>query len=252
LRQREGEYERERETLSRAAEKRLREEMQKKDLYLAERLKQREQEFALKGDAHLGELQKEWAVEVKNREEEWERKAAARVREAEAKFANQAHQNDDLFQAKLRQRDQQWQQKLDAARAETQAQIDEAVRRRGVETESALRDLEAQLRAEMKQKEEAAQAIIKQREQDLTTQLNTQAEARRMAAAAQWHAETEIKVRAAVEPIKVLLSRAERERDEAKQSSVETGRHVADLEKKLTEASSFLNSWRNGKTTVGT
>ncbi len=67
-----------------------------------------------------------------------------------------------------------------------------------------------------------------------------------MAAQAYWETETEKKTRAAIEPFKALLARAEEERDEAKQSASEAVRKVQHLEKKLTEASSFLNGWRNG------
>jgi len=69
-----------------------------------------------------------------------------------------------------------------------------------------------------------------------------------MAAQAQWQTESEKKTSAAVEPFKILLARAEKERDEAKQSATEATRHVQHLEEKLTEASSFLSAWRNGKT----
>ena len=72
-----------------------------------------------------------------------------------------------------------------------------------------------------------------------------------MAAQAQWEIESEKKVRAAIEPFKVALARSEEERDEARQSATEGNRQVQNLEKKLTEASSFLNSWRNGKTFAG-
>ena len=72
-----------------------------------------------------------------------------------------------------------------------------------------------------------------------------------MAAQTQLEKESEKKARAAIEPFKALLARAEEERDEARQSAAESGHHVQNLEKKLTEASSFLNGWRNGKKLVG-
>jgi hypothetical protein len=103
----------------------------------------------------------------------------------------------------------------------------------------------------MQQKHEAAQAMGKQREQDLVAQLSAQAEVRHMAAQAQWETESENKMRAAIEPFKVLLVRAEKERDEANQSASESARKVQNLEKKLTEASSFLNGWRDGKHLAG-
>ena len=73
-----------------------------------------------------------------------------------------------------------------------------------------------------------------------------------MAAQAQWEAKAEKKARAAIEPFKLLLARAEKERDDARYSAAEGIRHVNNLEKKLTEASSFLNGLRNGKETETT
>ncbi|MGH7973402.1 MAG: hypothetical protein ACREIC_32190 [Limisphaerales bacterium] len=136
---------------------------------------------------------------------------------------------------------------MDAVRAELQGQTEEVLRRRDVESETALRELEAVLRKEMQQKAEAAQSEAKQREQDLVTLLNVQGEARLMAAQAQWESEADKKARAAVEPFKAQLARAEKERDEARQSATDGARQVQQLEKKLTEASSFLSTWRNGK-----
>jgi chromosome segregation ATPase len=50
---------------------------------------------------------------------------------------------------------------------------------------------------------------------------------------------------ASIEPYKQRLARAENERDEAKQSAEESARQVQNLEKKLQEATSFLNDWKN-------
>ena len=57
--------------------------------------------------------------------------------------------------------------------------------------------------------------------------------------------------RAAIEPFKAQLARAEQERDEARESAFEGTRQVESLEKKLTEVSSFLSTWRNGTTVAG-
>jgi chromosome segregation ATPase len=57
---------------------------------------------------------------------------------------------------------------------------------------------------------------------------------------------------AAIEPYKQQVARLEQERDEARQQAAESDRHVQNMEKKLNEASSFLNGWRNGKRPVGT
>ena len=141
--------------------------------------------------------------------------------------------------------------KLDGVRAELQAQTEELLRRRDAEADVSLSELETQLRKEMQQKHDAAQAMAKQREQDLVAQSSAQAEARQIAAQAQWETESENKLRAAIEPFKSLLVRTEKERDEANQSASESARHMQNLEKKLTEASSFLSGWKNGKHSVG-
>src|SRR5207237_2364224 len=128
----------------------------------------------------------------------------------------------------------------------------EVLRRREAEAEVGLRELEAQLRKELQQKEEAAQLKARQREQDLIAEVTAQAETRHMAAQTHWQADSEKRTRAAIEPLKVLLARAEEERDQARQSASEVTRQVQNLEKKLTEASTFLTGWRNGPTVRGT
>jgi hypothetical protein len=120
-----------------------------------------------------------------------------------------------------------------------------------LQAESRVRATETRFVHEVQQKDEAAQAKARQREQDLVAQLTAQAEARQMAAQAQWDTESEKKTRTAIEPFKALLARSEKERDEARQTASESARQVQTLEKKLTEASSFLNGWRNGKNLVG-
>ena len=72
-----------------------------------------------------------------------------------------------------------------------------------------------------------------------------------MAAKVEWETQFQTKTRSVIEPIKLQLARTEKERDEAAQAASEHARQVQTLEKKLTEASSFLNSWRNGKHVVG-
>ena len=91
------------------------------------------------------------------------------------------------------------------------------------------------------------QAKARQREEDFLTELTSEAEARQKAAQVQWEAESEKKTRAAIEPFKALLARAEEERDEARLTASESTRQTEHLEKKLTEASSFLNGWKNSK-----
>jgi hypothetical protein len=246
LRHRESELERQLDAQSREADTRLRQELHQKDLAFQAKLKQREQELAIKAGARETELQNQLASDLRVREEESQRQAESRVRATETRLALEAQQKEELFLSKSRQSDQQWQAKLDTARTEAQAQAKDVLRRREIEADAALRDLEAQLRNEMQQKDEAIQARARRRGEDFLAELTAQAEARQMAAQAYWETETEKKTRAAVEPFKALLARAEEERDEAKQSASEAVRKVQHLEKKLTEASSFLNGWRNG------
>jgi hypothetical protein len=248
LRRRESELERQLDAQSRETDTRLKQELQQKELAFQAKLKQREQELAIKAEARETELQNQWASDLRAREEEWARQAESHVRATEARLSLEAQQKEELFLSKSRQLDQQWQAKVDAGRAELQAQTKEALRRREVEANTGLRELEAHLRKEMQQKDEAAQAKAKQREQDLVAQLTAQAEARQMAAQAQWETESEKKMRAAIEPFKAQLARAEMERDEARNSAIEAARRVQNLEKKFAEASSFLNGLRNGKT----
>ena len=250
-RRRELEWERQLEGKSREADSRWKQELQQKELAFQAKLKQREQELSLKAEARETELQNQWASDLRAREEEFERQAQSRARAAETRLGFEAQHHEELFLSKSRQRDQQWQMKLDASRAELQTQAEEALRRRDAEAEASLRELEAHLRKEMQQKDEAAQALTKQREQDLVAQLSAQAESRQMAAQAQWETESENKIRDAIEPFKALLIRAEKERDEANQAASERARQVQNLEKKLTEASSFLNGWRDGKQLAG-
>jgi hypothetical protein len=162
----------------------------------------------------------------------------------------EAQQKAEQFLSKSRQCDQQWQAKLDAVRADLQSQAKDALRRREAEADVALRELEARLRMEMQERDEAAQVKASQREQELVAQLTEQEEAHQAAAQAQWEQESE-RTRAALEPIKTMLAHAEQERDAAKQSAAENARQAQNLEKKLTEASSFFNGLRNGQNGSG-
>jgi hypothetical protein len=250
LRSRQVEFERQLEAQSREADARLKQESQQKDLAFQAKLKQREQELVIKAGTRETELQSQWAADLRARQEEWERQAESRLRATETRFGHEAQQKEELFLSRSRQRDQQWQAKLDTLRAELQSQT-EALRRREVEADARLRELEAQLRKEMQEKEEGAQSQARQREQDLVSQLTAQAEARHVAARSQWETESENKTRAAIEPFKTMLTRTEKERDEARESASENARQVQSLEKRLTEASTFLNTWRNGKNLAG-
>jgi hypothetical protein len=250
LRRRQVEFDRQLEAHAREADARWKQELQQKELAFQAKLKQHEQEFAISAAARETELQNQSVADLRARQQEWERQAESRVRAIETRLAQEAQQKDELFASKSRQRDQQWQTKLDALRSEVQAQT-EALRRREAEAEARLREQEAHLRKEMQEQAAAAQAQTAQLERDLVAQLNAQAEARQVAARAQWETELESKTRVALEPFKTLLARTEKERDEARQTASDSFRQVQNLEKKLTEASTFLNSWRNGNNLVG-
>jgi hypothetical protein len=232
LRVREEELERQAESRVRAIEARLGHETQQKEEIFQIKLRQREQQLQSQFDARLAELRAQWDQELHSQEQEWARNSEASTRLIESRWKAEMQQKEELSQSQSRQRDQQWQAKLDAVRSEMQAQADQALRRRD---------------AEMQQKDELAQANAKQREQDLVAQLTARAEAHLMAARAQWETESEKRTRAAIEPIEALLERTQKERDEAAQSASGAVRQAQDLEKKLTEASSFLNGWKNGK-----
>lgn len=249
-RRRETELERQLEAQSREADSRLKQELQQKELAFQAKLKQREQDLAISAATREVELQNQWASDLREREEEWERQAESRVRATESRLGQEAQQKEEQFHSQLRHRDQQWQVKLEAVRADSQAQTEQMLRRREAEAEAALREQEAQLRQEMQQIDETAQAKARQREQDLVAELTAQAEAHRMAARQQWETELDRRTRAVIEPLKVQLVRTEKERDEALESASGAISQAQDLERKLTEASSFLNGWKNGKNLV--
>jgi hypothetical protein len=162
-------------------------------------------------------------------------------------MAQEAEQQEALHQSQSRQRDQQWQAKLDAVRVDAQTQVEQALRRQETEADARLRDLETQLRKELQQREDTARAEARKREQELVADLTAQAEARYQAAQDQWEQEAEQKLHAVVTPFRSQLARTEQEREEARQSAAAAFSQVQDMEKKLSEASSFLNGWKNGK-----
>ena len=117
--------------------------------------------MALRADARETELQKQWASDLRVREEEWERQAESRVQATETRLVQETLQKEELFLSKWRQREEQWQVKMDAVQAELHS-----------------------------------------------------------------HA-------AAIEPFKAMVARAEKERDEARQTASESARETERLEKKL-------------------
>jgi hypothetical protein len=215
------------------------------------KLKLREQELTLSFDARLVEEQTRIEQDARRREAELERQFDARAREVDARWKQEVQQREDAAQTRLRQREQQLHAQAETRVNEMQTQFEQELRRRGAELEHHLevqsREADTHLKQELQQREVTFQAKLKQRELDLTAQLTAQAEARQIAAQAQWEKEAEKKTRVAIEPFEALVARAEKERDEAKQYAAEGARQVQNLEKQLTEASSFLNGWRNGK-----
>jgi hypothetical protein len=94
-----------------------------------------------------------------------------------------------------------------------------------------VRAAETRFNAELQQKEDLFLSKSRQREEQWQTKLDAAV------------AELQAKV-ASIEPYKELVARAEAERDEAKQAAEDAARQVQGLEKKLTEASSFLSGWK--------
>ncbi len=250
LRTREEEFERQAEARVHATETRLGYEAQQKEEAFKLSMRQREHQLQTQFDARQAELQTQWEQSLHSHEQEWERNAEARARATESRWQAELQQKEESFQSKLRQRDEQVQAKLNSARAELQAKHEQELRRRDAElADAGLRastELESKLRQEMQQKNEIAEAKAKHREQDLVNQLTAQAEAHR-AAQAQWETESKEKIRATTEHFKALQDRIERECEDAKALASERLRRAQNLEKKLTEASLFLNGWKNGK-----
>jgi len=224
--------------------------------------KHRVERMQLEFTKTLGQREEDLERQLKLREEqllrresELEHELETQSREAEARLKQELLQKEVAFQAKLKQREQELAMKATTRETELNSQWATDLRTREEEwqlqTEARIRDTETRMDLEAKQKEEAAHAKAKQREQDLINQLTVQMEARQTAAHAEWVSETEFKTRAAVEPFKSLLARTEKERDEAIQAASEGAHQVQSLEKKLTEASTFLNGWRNGKKLFG-
>jgi hypothetical protein len=242
------ESERQAESRVRAIETRLGHEAQQKEELFQLKLRQREQQLQAQFDARQTELHTRWDQDLHGHEQEWERNAEARARATESRWMAELQQKEELFQSKSRQRDEQWQAKLDALRVELQAQTEQELRRREVESADAgirtLRELETKLRQEMQQKDEVAQARAKQREQDLVAQMTAQAEAHE-ALRAQWERDSEEQTRA-IGQFKAQVERAEKEREDAKEFAADGFRQVKNLEKKLREASAFLNGSKNG------
>jgi hypothetical protein len=251
---REAELERQLEARAREVGARWNQDIQQRDETAHFRLKQREQQLQSQAEVRLKDALTQAEDQLRRREEELERQLEVKEREAETRLKQELQQKDIAFQAILKQREQELAVRANAREAELQSQFDTDMRVRDEEWErqaqTRVRATESRLGLEAKQKEEVAQSAARQREQELVAQLNAKAEARFLAAQAQWETESQKMTLAAIEPLKSLLARAESERDEARQDASESGRKLQSLEKKLNEASSFLNGWRNGKSLV--
>jgi hypothetical protein len=204
----------------------LKEELQQKELAVQAKFKQREQELTSRAAAREAELKNQSASELQARELEWQEQVVAQVRAVESRAAQEAEQKEESFQLKLRQREQQLQAQFDTRQAELQAQRDRDARRRELEF------VEAQ-----------------QREQHLVAKLAAQAEVHQLAQK-EWATELEL-TRGSVEPLKSLLVRTEKERDEARAVADEGTRMFETLRKKSIEASSLLNGWENRDNLAG-
>jgi hypothetical protein len=226
LRRRELEWSRQQDAQARQAEARLKDELQQKEMAFQTKLKQREQELTARATAREVEMKHQAATELSAREQAWEQETQARVRATEQRAAQEAEQKESAFQLKLRQREQQLQAQLDARQTELQTQREREARRR----ESELIELQ-------------------QREQQLVAKLTAQAEAHQ-AAQKEWVTELEL-TRGGIEPLKALLMRTEKERDEARAAADEGTRMFENLRKKSMEASTLLNGWENRDNLVG-
>ena len=246
-----AELERQLEARALEVDARWKQEAQQREEAFQIKLRQREQQLQAQAESRLNEVQTQADQELRRGESELERQFEVQSREADTRFKQELQQKELAFAAKLKQREQELALRSEAREAELKNQWASDLRTRkeewDAEAASRVRAAEMRLTIEAQQKDEVAQAKARQREQELAAQLTAQAEARQTVAQAQWAAESERKTYAALETLKTALARSENERDEAKQTAAESARHVLNLEKKLTEASSFLNGWSNGK-----
>jgi len=185
-----------------------------------------------------------------------------RQRDADTRLKQELQQKELAFQAKLKQREQELALKAETRETELQNQWVSDLRTREEEWErqaqSCVRAAETRLGLEAQQKEEQSLSKARQGDQQwqlkldgLQAELEAKTEGVLTAAREQWKKEAEKRTAAAIEPYKSMLTRMEKEREGAEQSASDRARQVQNLEKRLTEASSFLNTWRNGKPSVG-
>jgi hypothetical protein len=214
------------------------------------KLQQREQELSLAFDSRLADEQSRMEEIARRHQVETGRQLEVRAQEVDARWKAEMQQRDEAGQIRLRQREHQLQSQLEARLVEVQTAAQQELQRRESDwqrqADARVREADNRWSLELQQKELTAQTKLKQREQELVAQMSVQTQAELTSARAQWMAEAEKKVQAAAEPLKATLARVEKERDQAVQTANETVRHAQQLEKKLSDASSFLAGWRNG------
>jgi hypothetical protein len=227
---------------AREVEARWKQDVQQREEGAQVRLKQREQQLVAQADTRLRDAQSEAEEQFRRRETELEHKLETQGRDAETRFKQELQQKELVFQAKLKQRDQELALKAETRETELQKQSAAEQRVREEEwqkqAEQRVRATESRLAQEIQEKEEVFLSKSRQREEQWQVKMD--------AVLAELEAQT-----AAVEPFKEQLARTERERDEARQTAAESTRQVQNMEKKLSEASSFLSGWRNGKKPTG-
>jgi hypothetical protein len=240
---RQAEIERQIEDRAREVESRWKQDVAQREEASQVRLKQREQQLQAQADNRLRDAQSQTEEQFRRREADLEHQLEAQAREAETRYKQELQQKELVFQAKLKQRDQELALKADARETELQKQWAADLRVREEEwqkqADQRLRATESRLAHEAEEKEEIFLAKSRQREEQWQVKMD--------AVLAELQSQT-----AAIEPYKQQVARLEQERDEARQQAAESDRHVQSMEKKLNEASSFLNGWRNGKRPVGT
>jgi len=229
---RQTELERQIETRAHEVEARWKQEMQRREEAAQIRLRQREQQLQAQAEARLSQVQTQAKQELSRRESEFKHQLEAKSHQAEARFDQQLQEKELAFQVGLKEREQELDARADARETELQKQWAARLRVREEEwerqAEARVRAAEARFGQELQEKEELFLAKSCQHEEQLDglrAELQTQS--------------------AAVEPYKQMAARAENERDAARQSAAESARQVQNLEKKLKEASSFLNDWKN-------
>jgi hypothetical protein len=164
------------------------------------------------------------------RELELQRQLEAQSDEADKRFKLELQQKELAFQAKLKQREQELTTRADVRETELQNQRVSELRAREEDwerqAESRVRATETRLSHEAQQKEEQSLSKARQRDQQwqlkldgLQAELEAKTEGVLTAAREQWEKEAEKRTATAIEPCKSMLTRMEKEREEAEQSA---------------------------------